>query len=153
MKRRFSWIICTGISWETEWWRVREGCKSMLRILTQWFFRIRIRDGNKSGSGINSRIIFGRKILQFFIADPEPFLTLDPGWKNPDPGTATLVQSIAATFTKIWFSQHKIQIKKIVVLNKTTVTFSLSSGQERWIHRFTLFRTLIFFLKQIKVSL
>jgi hypothetical protein len=33
---------------------------------------------------------FGLNILQFFDADADPgsgiFLTLDPGWKNSDPG-------------------------------------------------------------------
>jgi hypothetical protein len=29
---------------------------------------------------------FGLKILKFFDADPRSFLTLDPGWKNSDPG-------------------------------------------------------------------
>jgi hypothetical protein len=30
--------------------------------------------------------MFGLKILKFFDADPNIFLTLDPGWKYLDPG-------------------------------------------------------------------
>jgi hypothetical protein len=60
-----------------------------------------IGDGHKSksGSGVNipdhiSEIletIFQVKILKFFAANPDPgsgiFLTLDPGWKESDPGS------------------------------------------------------------------
>jgi hypothetical protein len=50
--------------------------------------------GKKSGMNISDHIseslktIFGLKILKFFDADPGfgIFLTLDPGWKNSDPG-------------------------------------------------------------------
>ncbi len=70
--------------------------------------RSRIRDGKnadpgsgmekKSGSGMylpdhfseSLETVFRVKILKFFYADPDPgsgiFLTLDPGWKNSDPG-------------------------------------------------------------------
>jgi hypothetical protein len=53
----------------------------------------------RSGSGINIpdpiseslEIIFCVKIHNFFDADPDPgsgiFLTVDPGWKNSDPGS------------------------------------------------------------------
>jgi hypothetical protein len=40
------------------------------------------------------------KILKFFDADPDPgsgnFSTLDPGWKNSNPGSATLFLQIFA---------------------------------------------------------
>jgi hypothetical protein len=54
--------------------------------------------GRKSESGMNIPDHFSEgletgfrvKILKFFEADPDPgsgiFLTLDPGWKNSDPG-------------------------------------------------------------------
>jgi hypothetical protein len=37
--------------------------------------------------------IFWAKILRLFDTDPDPgiFLTLDPGWKNSDLGSATLL--------------------------------------------------------------
>jgi hypothetical protein len=52
---------------------------------------------SRAGSGMNIldhvseslETIFGLKILKFFGADSDPgiFLTLDPGWKNSDPGS------------------------------------------------------------------
>jgi hypothetical protein len=44
--------------------------------------------------------IFWVKILIFFDADPGSgiFLTLDPGWKNSDPGSATLIWSLAGCY-------------------------------------------------------
>ncbi len=52
--------------------------------------------GSRSGMNIPDKfsesleIVFWVKILKFFDADPDPgsviFLTLDPGWKNSDPG-------------------------------------------------------------------
>jgi hypothetical protein len=54
---------------------------------------------SRSGSGMNItehifeslETIFWVKIFKFFDADPDPgsgvFLTLDPGWKNSDPGS------------------------------------------------------------------
>jgi hypothetical protein len=64
----------------------------------QCFFDSGIRDGKKSGSGMNIpdniseslETVFGLKILKLFDANPSPgrnlfFLTLDPGWKNSDP--------------------------------------------------------------------
>jgi hypothetical protein len=62
--------------------------------------------GKKSGSGDEypRSLIFPRanscgvKILQFFDEDPDPgpgiFLTLDPGGKNSDPGSAVAVKLI-----------------------------------------------------------
>jgi hypothetical protein len=58
-----------------------------------------IRDRKKSGSGYGMNIPdhlsksleteFGLKILKYFYADPGSgiYLTLDPGWKNSDPGS------------------------------------------------------------------
>jgi hypothetical protein len=56
-----------------------------------------IRDGKKSGM-INPDYFFesletvlGLEIFKFFYADPDPgfgiFLTLDPEWKDSDPGS------------------------------------------------------------------
>ncbi len=56
-----------------------------------------IRDGEKnqdpdpgSGPGRTYRFV-GLKILKFFVADPDPrsgiVFTMDPGWKNSDPGS------------------------------------------------------------------
>jgi hypothetical protein len=53
-----------------------------------------IQDAKKCGSRMNisdySSESFRAKILKFFEKDPDPgsgiFLTLDPGWKNSDPG-------------------------------------------------------------------
>jgi hypothetical protein len=50
--------------------------------------------GSASGMNITDHIsesletnFFVFKILKFFDVDPESFLTLDPGWKNSDPGS------------------------------------------------------------------
>jgi hypothetical protein len=52
---------------------------------------------SKSGSGLNIPdhnseslvTVFGLKLLTFFDVDPGSgiFLTLDPGWRNSDPGS------------------------------------------------------------------
>jgi hypothetical protein len=52
------------------------------------------KTSSRSGMNIPDHIseslvtVFGLKILKFFYADPGSriFLTLDPGWKNLDPG-------------------------------------------------------------------
>jgi hypothetical protein len=47
---------------------------------------IRIRDDHSDHISESLGTIFWVKILKFFDADPETFLTLDPGWENMDPG-------------------------------------------------------------------
>jgi hypothetical protein len=48
--------------------------------------KIGIRDELPKSFFRGLEAIFGFKILKFFDADPEYFLTLDPGRKNSDTG-------------------------------------------------------------------
>ncbi len=76
--------------------RVRDPVAFLTLLDPGWVKKNKIRD-----QVLTSRIIFQElrnnfwvKILKFFDADRDPgsgiFLTLDPGWKNSDPGSATL---------------------------------------------------------------
>jgi hypothetical protein len=55
-------------------------------------FGSEIRSGMNIPDHISESLetIFRLRILKFFYSDPDPgseiFLTLDPGWKNSDPG-------------------------------------------------------------------
>ncbi len=79
--------------------RIRDGIRCLFNPLDPGWVKT-----PKSGSGKNIpdhiseslETIFCIKILKFFDADADPgiFLTLDPGWKNSDPGSGKHPESV-----------------------------------------------------------